>query len=132
MHSESVPRSGSKATLKKLMTVFFVVVVFQGPLTSGVLRYLAGYLGKEWKDLASHLNLKPMRIQAILRQNVNKDTPQTRFDMLMAWAKRVPRSVDKVGIALWALVITRPIPYLHQTSSVLRKSPLELLSVLLE
>ena len=30
------------------------------------------------------------------------------------------------------LVTTRPIPYLHQTSSVLRKSPLELLSVLLE
>ena len=31
-----------------------------------------------------------------------------------------------------ALVTTRPIPYLHQTSSVLRKSLLELLSVLLE
>ena len=30
------------------------------------------------------------------------------------------------------LVTTRPIPYLHQTSSVLRKSPLELLCVLLE
>ena len=30
------------------------------------------------------------------------------------------------------LVTTRPIPYLYQTSSVLRKSPLELLSVLLE
>ena len=33
---------------------------------------------------------------------------------------------------LYALVTTRPIPYLHQTSSVLRKSPLELLSVLME
>ena len=29
-----------------------------------------------------------------------------------------------------ALVTTRPIPYLHQTSSVLGKSPLELLSVI--
>ena len=27
------------------------------------------------------------------------------------------------------LVTTRPIPYVHQTSSVLRKSPLELLSI---
>ena len=34
--------------------------------------------------------------------------------------------------SLYPLVTTRPIPYLHQTSSVLRKSPLELLSVLLE
>ena len=31
-----------------------------------------------------------------------------------------------------SLVTTRPIPYLHQPSSVSRKSPLELLSVLLE
>ena len=28
-----------------------------------------------------------------------------------------------------SLVTTRPIPYLHQTSSVLRRSPLELLSI---
>ena len=31
-----------------------------------------------------------------------------------------------------ALVTTRPIPYLHQTSSVLRRLPLELHFVLLE
>ena len=29
-------------------------------------------------------------------------------------------------------ITTWPIPYLHQTSSIVRKSPLELLSVLLE
>ena len=68
-----------------------------GPLNDSVLRYLAGELGKEWKDVAAHLNLRPMRIQAILRQNVNKDTTNTRYDMLVSWAKRIPKSVDKVN-----------------------------------
>lgn len=61
-----------------------------------MLRLLAGQLGKEWKDLAGQLELKPMRIQAILRQHLNRDTPETRYDMLVTWAKRVPRAVDKV------------------------------------
>ena len=42
---------------------------------------------------------------------------------------------DCVCMSVWvwvSLVTTRPIPYLHQTSSVLRKLPLELLCVLLE
>lgn len=57
-------------------------------------------LGKEWKDVAAQLNLKPMRIQAILRNHVNKDTAETRFDMLVTWAKRVPKAVDKVCTTL--------------------------------
>ena len=57
---------------------------------------LAGQLGKEWRELAAALNLRPMRIQAILRQHVNKETNDTRFDMLLTWAKRVPKAVDKV------------------------------------
>ena len=67
-----------------------------GPLTNGVLRLIAGMIGKEWKDVAAQLNLKPMRIQAILRNHMNKNTADTRFDMLVTWAKRVPKSVDKV------------------------------------
>ncbi|XP_045204736.2 titin homolog [Mercenaria mercenaria] len=75
----------------------------EGPLTNGVLRYIAGMLGKEWKEVAAHLGLKPMRIQAILRNHVNKDTAETRFDMLVTWAKRVPKAVDKVQILCNAL-----------------------------
>ena len=67
-----------------------------GPLNDNVFQHLANELGKEWKDLATYLNLKPTRIQAILRQNVNKDTAKTRYDMLLSWAKRIPKSVDKV------------------------------------
>ena len=65
-------------------------------MTNGHLRMLAGQLGKEWRELAAALNLRPMRIQAILRQHVNKETNDTRFDMLLTWAKRVPKAVDKV------------------------------------
>ena len=42
-----------------------------------------------------------------------------------------PRSILRIKPRM-SLVTTRPIPYLHQTSSVLRKSPLELFCVLLE
>ena len=40
--------------------------------------------------------------------------------------------ISSNGDLLKTLVTTRPIPYIHETSSVLRRSPLELLSVLLE
>ncbi|WAR07099.1 DTHD1-like protein [Mya arenaria] len=42
----------------------------EGPLTNGVLRLIAGQLGQEWRDLAAQLSLRPVRIQAILRQHV--------------------------------------------------------------
>lgn len=67
-----------------------------GPLNDSVLHHLSTELGKEWKDVAANLNLKPTRIQAILRQNVNKETQKTRYDMLVSWAKRIPKSIDKV------------------------------------
>ena len=73
------------------------VKLMDGPLNDGVFQHLANELGKEWKDVAAHLNLKSTRIQAILRQNVNKDTAKTRYDMLVSWAKRIPKSVDKVS-----------------------------------
>ena len=81
----------------KPLTVVPVKLV-DGPLNDSVFHHLANELGKEWKDLATYLNLKPTRIQAILRQNVNKDTPKTRYDMLVSWAKRIPKSVDKVNV----------------------------------
>lgn len=71
--------------------------LYVGPDTKDVLMYLAGELGEEWKKLAMYLNLKSVRIQAILRQNnMNPDPRKVRYDMLVTWAKRIPRSVNKV------------------------------------
>ncbi|CAH1799957.1 unnamed protein product [Owenia fusiformis] len=69
------------------------------------LRHLSTELGEEWKRLASQLNVKGTRIQAILRDNVNAEaTDQAAFDMLVTWAKRVPRSMNKVDILCNALL----------------------------
>ncbi|KAL3882830.1 hypothetical protein ACJMK2_029134 [Sinanodonta woodiana] len=74
-----------------------------GPITSTVLLHVAQELGDEWKRLAQSLSLRPVRIQAILRQNVHNENVQTRYDMLMAWAKRQPRSIDKSTLLCQAL-----------------------------
>ncbi|KAK3580678.1 hypothetical protein CHS0354_017958 [Potamilus streckersoni] len=74
-----------------------------GPITSNVLLHVAQELGDEWKRLAQSLSLRPVRIQAILRQNVHNENVQTRYDMLMAWAKRQPRSTDKSALLCLAL-----------------------------
>ena len=50
------------------------------------------------------------------------------FKVGIVWIKVKLRMIRST----WSLVTKRPIPYLDQTSSALRKSPLELLSVLLE
>ncbi|XP_052236647.1 uncharacterized protein LOC127848310 [Dreissena polymorpha] len=79
------------------------IFIKEGPMTNGVLRMLAGQLGNEWRELAAALSVPRMRIQAILRQHVNLDTADTRYDMLVTWAKRVPRSIDKVQVLSEAL-----------------------------
>ena len=48
----------------------------------------------------------------------------------LPWELHKPRKIPILAI-LAPLVTTRPIPYLHQTRSVLRRSPSELLSVTL-
>jgi len=68
-----------------------------GPDSEDVFQYISGELGDEWKKLAQYLNMKSVRIQAILRQNnSNPDPKKIRYDMLITWAKRVPRCVNKV------------------------------------
>ena len=61
-----------------------------------LLRQLSVELGQEWRHLASLLNIKRARIQAILREHVQKDNDDVKYEMLLTWAKRVPRSLDKV------------------------------------
>ena len=57
-------------------------------------------LGEEWKKLAHYLSVRRIRIQAIMRNNVNKDNESAIYDMLLTWAKKVPRSVNKVKLYL--------------------------------
>ena len=66
------------------------------PIDDGVLHNLATEIGEDWKRLASQLNVKQMRIQAILRNNASKDQETAIYDMLVTWAKRIPKSMNKV------------------------------------
>ena len=72
------------------------------PITEEVLRDVAAELGDEWKRLAHYLNVKRMRIQAILRNCSQQEEDsrdaleEAKFEMLLTWVKRVPRGVAKV------------------------------------
>ncbi|VDI64978.1 Hypothetical predicted protein [Mytilus galloprovincialis] len=81
-----------------------VKIHVEAPNTKDVLEFVANELGDEWKMLAQVLNLKSVRIQAILRQNTaNPDPKKIRYDMLVSWAKRIPRSANKLDILATAL-----------------------------
>ncbi|KAK3098637.1 hypothetical protein FSP39_021461 [Pinctada imbricata] len=76
-----------------------------GPRKEDVFEYVASELGEEWKKLAQYLCLKTVRIQAILRQNnQNSDPKRVKYDMLVTWAKRIPRSVNKLEMLAQALM----------------------------
>ena len=62
-----------------------------------MLRHLASEIGEEWRRLAQYLSIRRVRIQAIVRNNVTNDSDQAIYDMLLTWAKKVPRSMNKVG-----------------------------------
>lgn len=67
------------------------------------LKHLSEELGDEWKKLASYLNVRRVRIQAIMRNNIN-ESENAVYDMLVTWAKKVPRSVNKVDILCTSLL----------------------------
>lgn len=71
-------------------------------INDDILASLARELGDEWKKLASVLNIKKMRIQAILRNNMANDKTEddAKFDMLVTWAKRVPKGMSKVCLSV--------------------------------
>jgi hypothetical protein len=50
--------------------------------------------------VAHYLNIKRQRIQAILRNNSTGDDEDIKYDMLMTWMKKVPRSANKVNAPL--------------------------------
>ena len=69
---------------------------FTGAVDGRLLEHIAHEIGEDWKRLAQCLNVRRVRIQAILRNNVNSDTHMAINEMLLSWVKRMPRSVNKV------------------------------------
>ncbi|KAK2160425.1 hypothetical protein LSH36_133g00024 [Paralvinella palmiformis] len=67
-------------------------------LDNDYLRHLSTVIGDEWRTLAQHLGIRRMRIQAILRNNVTMENDAVIYEMLATWAKRMPRSVNKVEL----------------------------------
>ena len=72
------------------------------PITDDVLREISGDLGDEWQKLAHALNVKKVRLQAIMKKNIaDEKDDDTKYDMLITWAKKVPRGMNKVS---WSLL----------------------------
>ena len=61
-----------------------------------MLRHVANELGDDWRRLAQLLNIRRVRLQAILRNNINSSIQQTTFEMLLSWVKKLPRAANKV------------------------------------
>ena len=69
-------------------------------ITVETLRHIALQLGSEWRRLAQQLAVRRVRLQAILRNNQEQEGgPDSRYDMLLTWAKSLPTSVNKVECA---------------------------------
>ena len=68
------------------------------PITEDILHQLAGELEADWQKVGYYLNVRRMRIQAILRNTAQSDNREedAAYDMLVSWAKRVPRGMSKV------------------------------------
>ena len=65
-------------------------------LDEDTIRRVAQSLGDEWTKVATYLNIKKQRIQAILRNNTTGEEEDVKYDMLMTWMKKLPRSTNKV------------------------------------
>ncbi|XP_046546528.1 death domain-containing protein 1-like [Haliotis rubra] len=75
------------------------------PVNEDYMHSLAAELGEEWRKVAHYLNVQRVRLQAILRnmQLGERSDEDAKFDMLMTWLKRAPKSCDKVAILSTAL-----------------------------
>ena len=67
-------------------------------LDNDYLRHISSSLGDEWKLVAQQLGVRRMRIQAIMRNNVTQSNDAVIYDTLATWAKRIPRSINKVRL----------------------------------
>ncbi|XP_061190143.1 death domain-containing protein 1-like [Saccostrea echinata] len=69
-------------------------------VNDNLMRQLAAEMGDEWRKVASTLNISKARIQAIIRnaQITDATDEDARFQMLMTWLKKMPKSIDKVTV----------------------------------
>ena len=68
------------------------------PVNDDLMRHLAADMGDEWRKVAMTLNISRARIQAILRNTQISDSTDedARYQMLITWLKKMPKSIDKV------------------------------------
>lgn len=83
-----------------------IIVNDADPINENLIRFLAEQMGDEWKKVAQNLNVSRARLQAILRNiQVSDGTEEdARYEMLMSWLKKMPKSVDKVSTLSGALM----------------------------
>ena len=105
---ETVKENGEE-TVKPAIKLTQTFKLNDANLNENVIEFLATELGQEWLKLARCLNVKKARVQAIIgshNNNSNKttatdmsslDNTAAKYEMLMTWAKRQPRSVNKVN-----------------------------------
>ncbi|XP_078328192.1 death domain-containing protein 1-like [Crassostrea virginica] len=70
------------------------------PVNDDLMRHLAADMGDEWRKVAMTLNISRARIQAILRNTQISDSTDedARYQMLITWLKKMPKSIDKVTV----------------------------------
>lgn len=70
------------------------------PVNDDLMRHLAADMGDEWRKVAMTLNISRARIQAILRNTqIGESTEEdARYQMLITWLKKMPKSIDKVTV----------------------------------
>lgn len=68
------------------------------PVNDDLMRQLAAEMGEEWRKIAITLNISKARIQAIIRnaQITDSTDEDARYQMLITWLKKMPKSIDKV------------------------------------
>lgn len=81
------------------VTAPVTIITTTDPVDDELMRDLARDMGEEWRKLAQLLNVNRVRLQAIIRnvQVSDKSEEDARFEMLMNWLKRMPKSTDKVS-----------------------------------
>jgi len=67
-------------------------------ISMDTLRHLALELGDEWRKLAHQLNVRRVRVQAILRNTTTSERgmDDAKYEMLLTWMKAAPRGMNKV------------------------------------
>ena len=68
------------------------------PINDDLMRHLAADMGDVWRKVAITLNISRARIKAILRNTQVSDSTDedARYQMLITWLKKMPKSIDKV------------------------------------